>query len=71
MLFTNYTNCSTKLAVTEMIQILIKIYYLGNDVINPQQKAEKHYKIILKYLISSSFLIPQTNYSYCIRSFSW
>lgn len=41
MLFTNYTNCSTKLAVTKMIQILIKIYDLGTFAIHPQQKAEK------------------------------
>lgn len=37
MLYTNYTNYLTKLAVTKMMKILISVYYFSNEAIHPSK----------------------------------
>lgn len=44
MLYTNYTNYLTKLAVTKMMQILINVYYFSNEAINSSKSPQQYYQ---------------------------
>lgn len=64
MLCTNYTNHLTKPAVTKMMQILINVYYFGNEATHSSKSPEKYCK-------------SASGYSHCIpllsdpQNFAW